>query len=635
MVPILRLLGRFELETGDGQPLAISGARAQLLLARLAMAPGKGLDRAVLSAMFWADRAEAQARASLRQTIWTLRQGLKDFPDALVASGECLRLDLEVIGCDVADFERLAVSKVAPDLEAALRLYRGEFLEGFDLVSLAPDTDFLPERHRLRDLGLKVAAKLAGLHAQASVWEDVVRVARTGLAIDNFDEALHAWLIEGLHRMGRKREARDQDLAFRNLMRAELGVTLAPQPTPATGARRGTFGDHRVATPHRPKWPVYAGGLVVAAFLIAATLVQLRPEPDAVATAPADQNTGLPSQNLEAYDQYLRAEAARLDASKDGKLRDVMAEFRKAFMLDPNFADAYAGYALVAVDLWQRSLDLGAPSLDSRTEAYDAAGRALAIDPGNARALVVLSRIQAQDGAQDSALASARSAVTAEPDSAEAHANLALILSRNGQAFKARAELTRLRQLDPFPRPEWLLIFGEVAFAEGRYYNAIADLVAAWPELPDNPLLLEHLTAALAIQGQLVQAQMVRDKLLTLLPEANLYLLLEHYSPLRRAEQNQRLLDGLRRAGLPVWPQGVGLAEADRLTGTDLAALLGAVPGSRDQYLRGQYLRGNELCRIEQGRSVCGAIYRAPPGRDVDYVFVAPTELRFFSVPPK
>ena len=185
-----------------------------------------------------------------------------------------------------------------------------------------------------------------------------------------------------------------------------------------------------------------------------------------------------------------------------------------------------------------------------------------------------------------------------------------------------------MRQLDPVPRPEWLLILGEIAFADGRYNNAIADLVAAWPDLPNNPVLLAHLTSALAIQGQLVQAQMVRDKLLARWPEANLYLMLERYRLLRSAEQNQRLLDGLRRAGLPVWPHGVRLVAADQLTGTDLVAFLGGVPGSSDQYLR-----GDELCRIEQNVSVCGAIYRAPPGLKVSHVFVAPTELRFFSLP--
>lgn len=649
MQPVLRLLGRFETVSASGSALNISGARAQLLLARLALAQGGALDRSTLSTMLWGERADAQARASLRQLIWTIRQALKLVPDALVAEGDLIRLNPVAVGTDVALFDRLALSPDPGDLEAALAVYRGDLLEGIDLISLAPDGYFLHERSRLRDLALKVVATLVDGYDRDMKWEQTIRASRRGLAIDPYDEALHGRLVGALQKLGRNREARDQGEAFRKRLKAELGIISPPQATMATDRRSATAQvltmpasspDPMPSLQNRPTRMVIGLALAVTVFIAVSLGIWRQssdnsaalPTPIAPAAAVSDR---IPTRNLAAYDQYLRAEAQRRAATDVAALRKVLPAFRRAFTLDPNFAEAHAGYAFVAVALWERSLWDLIPSITARNGAYDAAGRALELDPDNARALIVLSRIQAQDGAGDQALATARRAVTAEPDSAEAHANLALILSRNSQAFKARAELTRLRQLDPIPRPEWLLIFGEVAFAEGRYYNAIADLVAAWPELPDNPLLLEHLTAALAIQGQLVQAQMVRDKLLTLLPEANLYLLLEHYSPLRRAEQNQRLLDGLRRAGLPVWPQGVGLAEADRLTGTDLAALLGAVPGSRDQYLRGQYLRGNELCRIEQGRSVCGAIYRAPPGRDVDYVFVAPTELRFFSVPPK
>ena len=175
-----------------------------------------------------------------------------------------------------------------------------------------------------------------------------------------------------------------------------------------------------------------------------------------------------------------------------------------------------------------------------------------------------------------------------------------------------------------------MLIYGEIAFAEGRYNDAIGDFVAAWPDLPHSQVLLTHLIASLAIQGQLRQAQVVQKGLFAALPEANLHQLYSHYAPLRDAGQNQRLIDGLRRSGLPVWSQGAAPAASDRLAGAELASLVGLVPGSPSQYLR-----GDELCRIEDGRSVCGAIYHAPAGLDVDYVFLAPTQIRFFSLPAK
>ena len=628
---VLRLLGRFELAAGSGDALKVTGARAQLLLARLALAGGERLDRQTLSALLWGGRGDAQARASLRQMIWTLRQALDPFPGALVVDGDFIWLDPKAIGNDVAEFDRLALSSVLGDLEAALALYRGELLEGVDVIALDPDGYFQHQRTRLQDLALRVARSLVEAYGQKRQWEDAVRVARRGLVLDPYDETLHARLFDGLQKLGRPREARDQDDAFRTLMWSELGVTVTargiadPLPRPTAPAYPGAAPAAPTPTgptiPPRRRARQIVVGVAAAALLLALAAGIWRFEDPGPAAR-------IPTRNLEAYDQYLRAEDLHLSSSDADQLGHILALYRRAIELDPDFAEAHAGYARAAVEVWHGGFTSIMPEISARNTAYQAAGRALELDPDNARALVVLSRIQAQDGARDSALASAERAVAAQPNDAEARANLALILSLDGQAFKARAELTRLRQLDPVPRPEWLLIFGEIAFADGRYNNAIADLVAAWPDLPNNPVLLAHLTSALAIQGQLVQAQMVRDKLLARWPEANLYLLLEHYSPLRGAEQNQRLLDGLRRAGLPVWPQGVRLVAADRVTGTDLAALLGDVPGSSDQYLR-----GDELCRIEQSHSVCGAIFRAPPGLKVSHVFVAPTELRFFSLP--
>ena len=463
MQPVLRLLGRFETATASGSALNISGARAQLLLARLALAQGGALDRSTLSTMLWGERADAQARASLRQLIWTIRQALKTVPDALVTDGDLIRLEPVAVGSDVALFDRLAKSADPADLEAALALYRGDLLEGIDLISLAPDGYFLQERSRLRDLALKVVTTLVQVYDRDMKWEQSLRASRRGLAIDPYDETLHARLVGALQKLGRNREARDQDDGFRNRMKAELGVEAAPL---ARGTGQLVVAGVMAVPGQAPREPQATrgprqvlGGALAAVVLVAAMLGLWRQTTDNSAALPPPQGQSvvvqnrIPTRNLAAYDQYLRAEALRLAATEDGALRAVLAAYRAAFALDPDFAAAHAGYALVAVELWHHSLDGPAPSLGARSEAYDAAGRALQIDPDNARALMVLSRIQAQDGARALALTTARQATKAEPGSAEAHANLALILSYSGRTSEARSELARLQRLDPIPLP--------------------------------------------------------------------------------------------------------------------------------------------------------------------------------------
>ena len=177
------------------------------------------------------------------------------------------------------------------------------------------------------------------------------------------------------------------------------------------------------------------------------------------------------------------------------------------------------------------------------------------------------------------------------------------------------------------PRPEWYLVFGQVAFADGRYDAAIADFVAVWPTLPKNALLLGHLAAALALQGRLKQANQIKDRLVALMPNANLHLIKQRYVLLRGPKQNDRLLEGLRRAGLPEWPYGFTPNEELRLIGDDLAVVskgalwtgqLGncnnfrlesddegsfSYHGDEMQVSGTQFLRDNELCQVTPHRT--------------------------------
>ena len=74
----LELLGHFRALNGSGGEIAMPSRKAAMLLARLALSPGTEIARATLTGLLWADRAEAQARGSLRQTLTQLRAALKD-----------------------------------------------------------------------------------------------------------------------------------------------------------------------------------------------------------------------------------------------------------------------------------------------------------------------------------------------------------------------------------------------------------------------------------------------------------------------------------------------------------------------------------------------------------------------------
>src|SRR5262249_23774366 len=73
----LRLLGGFSFQTVDGAMLALPTRKDKLLLAYLAMSTGRPQSRGRLAGLLWGDRAEAQARDSLKQSLAGIRQAFR------------------------------------------------------------------------------------------------------------------------------------------------------------------------------------------------------------------------------------------------------------------------------------------------------------------------------------------------------------------------------------------------------------------------------------------------------------------------------------------------------------------------------------------------------------------------------
>ena len=124
----MTLYGGFSLAGADGSQVQLKSQKAKALLAYLALSPGQTASREQIMALLWSDRAEAQARASLRQVLFGLKK----------------ELDGEVL--------------------AALRICD-------DAVSLDPDLVVVEERKDDSEL-------LAGFHLHDPAFEDWLRDER-------------------------------------------------------------------------------------------------------------------------------------------------------------------------------------------------------------------------------------------------------------------------------------------------------------------------------------------------------------------------------------------------------------------------------------------------------------------------
>ena len=145
----LRLLGGFAIDDGQQRLTRLHSRAAVLLLARLALRPGRDHGREELAALLWPEADGVTGLARLRQTLSTLRAtlerrgGLAPARPLLAADRRVLRLVPGALACDVWPFERACA---AGDAAAAQRLYAGELLPGF------ADEWVVEERLRLQAL---------------------------------------------------------------------------------------------------------------------------------------------------------------------------------------------------------------------------------------------------------------------------------------------------------------------------------------------------------------------------------------------------------------------------------------------------------------------------------------------------
>ena len=153
----LHTLGRLELvRTGPGIDEPVPAQTKRLaLLAYLALAPPAGARRETLLALFWPEAAEDEARRSLRQALYYLRQLTGDGV-LLSRSDETVAVAEGRLWCDVEAFEAALGAGRATD---AVDLYRGEFLAGGAASDISPDFELWADQMRRR-LRLRAAQGL-------------------------------------------------------------------------------------------------------------------------------------------------------------------------------------------------------------------------------------------------------------------------------------------------------------------------------------------------------------------------------------------------------------------------------------------------------------------------------------------
>lgn len=226
--PALRLLalGPPQVEL-DGQPVQWTTQQSRDLLFFLLQQP-RGLRKEELGAVFWPDHPPRKLDGIFRSTVYRLRRSL--FRESIVFEDGLYRFDWQSdYWFDVEQFEdaleevpQKSVPEQIEHLEATLRLYRGDYLEGVyaDWCTL--------ERERLRERCLRARESLAGLYVDAGDLHHAIEQYQQLVAQDPYRETAHRELMRWHFRLGDRVAAIRQYHLCSQLLRDDLGLSPSP-----------------------------------------------------------------------------------------------------------------------------------------------------------------------------------------------------------------------------------------------------------------------------------------------------------------------------------------------------------------------------------------------------------------------
>jgi predicted ATPase len=235
-------LGGLTIQHGDKPVTGFVSRKVDALLAYLAC-DSREHPREVLAEMFWDNAPAQRGLANLRMALLSLQQQLAPFvvvtrqtvsinPDAEVW------LDARILdeALDAADAHYIRYNElsrgVASRLEAALMLYKGDFLAGFHVRDSRGFEDWkLMQQERLKGRVTEALRRLID-HAQTNaLYGSGIVQARRLLEIDPFSEEAHRALMLMLARSGQKSAALAQYEACFQILKSELAVEPEEETT--------------------------------------------------------------------------------------------------------------------------------------------------------------------------------------------------------------------------------------------------------------------------------------------------------------------------------------------------------------------------------------------------------------------
>jgi TolB-like protein/Tfp pilus assembly protein PilF len=254
------------------------------------------------------------------------------------------------------------------------------------------------------------------------------------------------------------------------------------------------------------------------------------------------------TENLEAYEHFLRGrdQAFRDTPAANAQAREML---ERAIELDPGFSLAFShlsrNHVIAYVNRWGDDPD------GSLVRAMELGERAVELDGANPHAWFAVGAAALWMKQHDRAVAAAERCLAIEPNFAEGHAVLGLIHVYSGKPREAIAALRVAMRLDPHYRDIYLHLLALAHLQLREYEHAATALERRLVRKPESDISRVLLAAIHGHMGDFDASHAEWGEALRINPDYSL----EHRRkilPYRNPADFEQILDGLRKAGLPV-----------------------------------------------------------------------------------